>query len=324
MQQSQRRAQGQEELGFLPRHPASPAVPAPSPSFGERVPGPAAVVVQGVPVLQAVVLVALLADHLHHLLLLAAGLQALVGEDLRAAVAALRGAAPRCPVFGVYGARLPLGAALRGFVRVHQRFGPHGKRLLRARNSPRSPAKPHGSTRAASTARRAAAQSSRTHPALPPAPCSPRELPQPRIHPTKPSGFPPCAGAARGRPCSGGRCARPPARRASRRASRAPACCRAGTRGPERPAGGARKASGARSFGRGGGPRPAGSPQRGAGHSTQSPLRVSLRSTGGGGGGEMKDAPPLFLRSPFCRRRCRRAGRRRRGRCRRSAGRRRT
>lgn len=46
--------------------------------------------VQRVPVLQAVVLVALLADHLHHLLLLAAGLQALVGEDLRAAVA-LRG-----------------------------------------------------------------------------------------------------------------------------------------------------------------------------------------------------------------------------------------
>lgn len=42
-----------------------------------------AVMVQGVPVLQAVVLVALVTDHLHHLLLLAARLQTLVGEDLK-------------------------------------------------------------------------------------------------------------------------------------------------------------------------------------------------------------------------------------------------
>lgn len=39
--------------------------------------------VQGVPVLEAVVLVALVTDHLHHLLLLAARLQTLVGEDLK-------------------------------------------------------------------------------------------------------------------------------------------------------------------------------------------------------------------------------------------------
>lgn len=63
--------------------PASPPVPRPSPCPGEGTPHPAAVVVQGVSVLEAVVLVALVTDHLHHLLLLAAWLQTLVGEDLK-------------------------------------------------------------------------------------------------------------------------------------------------------------------------------------------------------------------------------------------------
>lgn len=80
--------------------------------------GPAAVVVQGVPVLQAVVLVALLADHLHHLLLLAAGLQALVGEDL---ALALRG----------------VGLAVAVDVLAHQHVGhlpaPHGHRRVAER-----------------------------------------------------------------------------------------------------------------------------------------------------------------------------------------------
>lgn len=76
---------------FLPCHPsgkhspipASPPVPRPSPCLGEGTACPAAVVVQGMPVLEAVVLVALVADDLHHLLLLAARLQTLVGEDLK-------------------------------------------------------------------------------------------------------------------------------------------------------------------------------------------------------------------------------------------------
>lgn len=46
-------------------------------------PCPTAVMVQGVPVLEAVVLVALVTDHLHHLLLLTTRLQTLIGEDLK-------------------------------------------------------------------------------------------------------------------------------------------------------------------------------------------------------------------------------------------------
>lgn len=53
-------------------------------------PCPTAVMVQGVPVLEAVVLVALVADHLHHLLLLATRLHAFVGEDLKDVVAVVK------------------------------------------------------------------------------------------------------------------------------------------------------------------------------------------------------------------------------------------
>lgn len=63
--------------------PPSPSALRPSPCFGKGMPCPTAVMVQRVPVLEAVVLVALVTDHLHHLLLLAARLQTLVGEDLK-------------------------------------------------------------------------------------------------------------------------------------------------------------------------------------------------------------------------------------------------
>lgn len=90
--------------GLLPCHPsgkhspvpASPSAPGPSPCFGEGTSCPAAVVVQGVPVLEAVVLVALVTDHLHHLLLLAARLHALVGEDLKDNVEVVKRNTP-CP-----------------------------------------------------------------------------------------------------------------------------------------------------------------------------------------------------------------------------------
>lgn len=84
--------------GLLPCHPSgkhspTPArlsVPRPSPCFGKGTPCPTAVMVQGVPVLEAVVLVALVTDHLHHLLLLAARLQTLVGEDLKDDIAVVK------------------------------------------------------------------------------------------------------------------------------------------------------------------------------------------------------------------------------------------
>lgn len=83
---------------LLPCHPADKHSPVPaglsvlrpSPCFGEGTPCPAAVVVQGVPVLEAVVLVALVTDHLHHLLLLATRLQTLVGEYLKDDMAAVK------------------------------------------------------------------------------------------------------------------------------------------------------------------------------------------------------------------------------------------
>lgn len=95
MQQSQ--TMGREKLGFFPvtnlansPTPPSLSVLRPSPCFGKGMPCPTAVMVQGMPVLEAVVFVALVTDHLHHLLLLAARLQTLVGEDLKDDMAVLK------------------------------------------------------------------------------------------------------------------------------------------------------------------------------------------------------------------------------------------
>lgn len=83
---------------LLPCHPSGKHSPTslslsvlrPSPCFGKGMPCPTAVMVQRVPVLEAVVFVALVTDHLHHLLLLAARLQTLVGEDLKGDTAVVK------------------------------------------------------------------------------------------------------------------------------------------------------------------------------------------------------------------------------------------